>query len=281
MLSLANSAARRTSTGQVVTYVLLALVAAFFIVPIIWLVVEAFGGNLGLISGTLGVWGVWLINSTIYSAAGAAIAIATCVPAGYAIATHEFPGRRVLLILTMLIMLIPTSALVLPLFLEANEVHLLTSPFAVILPYSLFPFGVYLSYLYFQTERFNILFQTARTDGCNEWKVFRRIAVPLSKPVAALIVFLNIVASWTNFFLPWVMYWSTDATNRYPLPLGIALQLFSGETSGEYLGVVQLHTTSPPSAIAFLLLATLAPVVVVLVLAQRWIRSGQFQGMLH
>jgi multiple sugar transport system permease protein len=278
MLSHANSAARRTSTGQVVAYVLLALVAAFFLVPIVWLVFEAIGGNLGLIGGNLGVW---LINSTIYSAAGAAIAIATCVPGGYAIATHEFPGRRGLLILTMLVMLIPTSALVLPLFLEANEVHLLTSPFAVILPYGLFPFGVYLSYLYFQTERFNVLFQTARADGCDEWKVFRHIAIPLSKPVAALIVFLNIVASWTNFFLPWVMYWSTDATNRYPLPLGIALQLFNGETSGEYLGVVQLHTTWPPSAIAFLLLATIVPVVVVLVLAQRWIRSGQFQGAFH
>ena len=278
MLSHANSAARRTSTGQVVMYVLLALVAAFFLVPIVWLVFEAIGGNLGLISGNLGVW---LINSTIYSAAGAAIAIATCVPAGYAIATHEFPGRRGLLILTMLVMLIPTSALVLPLFLEANEVHLLTSPFAVILPYGLFPFGVYLSYLYFHNERFNVLFQTARTDGCDEWKVFRHIAIPLSKPVAALIVFLNIVASWTNFFLPWVMYWTTDATNRYPLPLGIALQLFNGETSGEYLGVVQLHTTWPPSEIALLLLVAIAPVVVVLVLAQRWIRSGQFPEVFH
>jgi multiple sugar transport system permease protein len=276
MLSHAHLAARRTSAGQVVTYVLLALVAAFFLVPIIWLVVEAIGGNVGLISGNLRVW---LINSTIYSAAGAAIAIATCVPAGYAIATHEFPGRRALLILTMLVMLIPTSALVLPLFLEANEVHLLTSPFAVILPYGLFPFGVYLSYLYFQTERFNVLFQTARTDGCDEWKVFRHIAIPLAKPVAALIVFLNIVASWTNFFLPWVMYWSTDATNRYPLPLGIALQLFNGETSGEYLRVIQLHTTWPPSAIALLLLTAMVPVVGVLVLAQRWIRSGQFQGV--
>ncbi len=257
-------------------YVLLALFAAFFAVPIIWLVFEAIGVHLGLIGGNLGLW---LFNSTIYSAAGAAIAIATCIPAGYAIATHEFPGRRALLILTMLVMLIPTSALVLPLFLEANEVHQLTSPFAVIVPYGLFPFGVYLSYLYFHTERFNVLFQTARSDGCNEWQVFRHIAVPLSKPVAALIVFLNIVASWTNFFLPWVMYWSTDTTNRYPLPLGIALQLFSGETSGEYLGVVQLHTSLPPSAIAFLLLATIAPVVVVLVLARRWIGSGHFQGV--
>ena len=77
MLSLANSAARRTSTGRVVMYVLLALFAAFFAVPIIWLVFEAIGVHLGLIGGNLGLW---LFNSTIYSAAGAAIAIAACIP---------------------------------------------------------------------------------------------------------------------------------------------------------------------------------------------------------
>ena len=215
MLSRTRLRKWRASPGEMAMYVVLTLFAAFFGVPVVWLVLEAVGGNLGL----------WLFNSVFYSVAGAAIAIGVGVPAGYAIATHDFPGRRAVLILTMLVMLIPTSALVLPLFLEANSVHLLKSPLAAILPYGLFPFGVYLSYLYFNTERFNALFQTARIDGCSEWHVFRLVAVPLAKPITALIVFLNFVASWTNFFLPWVMYWSTDAANRYPLPLGIALQL--------------------------------------------------------
>ena len=160
----ANWVTRRLSPGQLVAYVLATLAATFFVVPIVWLVLEAtIGGHLGR----------WLFNSAFYSTAGAAIAVAFCVPAGYGIATHEFRGRRALLILTMLVMLIPTSALVLPLFLEANSVHMLTSPLAVILPYGLFPFGVYLSYLYFNTERFNVLLQTARLDGCDEWQVFR------------------------------------------------------------------------------------------------------------
>lgn len=265
----ADSGTRQLSRNQVGSYLLVTLVAAFFAVPIVWLVLEAIGGNLGL----------WLFNSAFYSTTGAAIAIGLCVPAGYGIATHEFPGRRALLVLTMLVMLIPTSALVLPLFLEANSVHLLTSPLAVILPYGLFPFGVYLSYLYFHTERFNVLLQTARLDGCDEWQVFRRIAMPLSAPVAALIVLLNFVASWTNFFLPWTMYWSLDTTRRYPLAVGIADQLFDRETFGNVPAVLNLHTNSPPSSIAFLLLVTGAPVVVVFVLAQRWIGSGKVQGV--
>ncbi len=260
---------RRPTTGQVMSYVLVFLVATFFAVPIVWLVLEAIGSNLGL----------WLFNSAFYSTAGAAIAVGTCVPAGYGIATHEFPGRRALLILTMLVMLIPTSALVLPLFLEANSVNLLASPLAVILPYGLFPFGVYLSYLYFNTERFNVLLQTARLDGCDEWQAFRRVAVPLSAPVSALIVFLNFVASWTNFFLPWVMYWSLGTTKRYPLAVGIAQQLFDRETFGNIPAVLNLKTTSPPSSIAFLLLVTAAPVVIVFVLVQRWIGTGKLQGV--
>ncbi len=260
---------RRPSTGQLLTYLVLGVMAAFFAVPIVWAMIEA-----------VGVTAVrWLLNSAFYSTAGVIIAVVLCVPAGYGLATHDFPGRRPLLILTILMMLIPANALVLPLFLEANAAHLLTSPLAVILPYGLFPFGVYLSYLYFNTARFHSLLESARIDGCNEWQVFRRIAVPLSLPVSALIVFLNFVASWTNFFLPWVMFWSFGTTSRYPLSLGIALQLYHPQTQGFYTGALQLHTSSPPSQVALLVLVAGAPVVIVLVLAQRWIGSGQLQGV--
>ena len=156
---------------------------------------------------------------------------------------------------------------------------LLGSPLAVILPYGLFPFGVYLSYLYFNTDRFKSLIDTARADGGGEWQVFRRVALPLSAPISALIVLLNFVASWTNFLLPWVMYWSLGTTGRYPLSLGIALQLFHGETVGNSLNVLQLQTTSPPGSIAFLLLVTGAPVVLLFVFAQRWIGAGKLQGL--
>lgn len=257
------------SAGQVMVFLTLSIVAAFFAVPIVWAVIEVIGGT------TMH----WLFNSAFYSTAGAVIAVALCVPAGYGLATHEFAGRRPLLILTILVMLIPPSALVLPLFLEANAVHLLGSPLAVIVPYGLFPFGVYLSYLYFNTARFEVLLQTGRTDGCGEWQLFRQVALPLSAPVSALIVFLNFLASWTNFFLPWVMYWPLDNANRYPLSLGIALQLYTSQTTGFYTAGLQLHTSSPPGQVAVLLLVTCAPVLIVLALAQRWIGSGQFGEM--
>lgn len=260
---------RRPSAGELVTYLVLTLMAAFFAVPIVWAIVEAIG-----VSAVR-----WLFNSTLYSGGGVVLAVLLCVPAGYGLATHDFIGRRPLLILTILVMLIPPAALVLPLFLEANAAHLLTSPLALILPYGLFPFGVYLAYLYFNNARFGSLLEAARIDGCNEWQVFRRIAVPLSMPISALIVFLNFVASWTNFFLPWVMYWPFDEVGHYPLSLGIALQLDNSQTTGFYTAGLQLHTSSPPSQVALLVLVAGAPVVVVFVLLQRWIGSGQIQGV--
>lgn len=273
MRSLMSLSSRRVPPGQLVALLLLTLMAAFFAVPIVWAVAEAVDGSIGDTALH------WLLNSGFYSIAGAAIAVGCSVPAGYGLATHEFRGRRPLLIVTILVMLIPPNALVLPLFLEANAVHLLASPLAVILPYGLFPFGVYLSYLYFNTTRFSSLLESARIDGCNEWEAFRKIAAPLALPVSALIVFLNFVASWTNFFLPWVMYWSLDTVGRYPLSLGIAIQLDNPQTNGFYTQALQLHTSSPPSQVALLVLLSGAPVVAVFVLAQRWIGSGQVQGV--
>jgi multiple sugar transport system permease protein len=262
----------------------LAIMAAFFVVPIVWAIVETFSGsaapgalNVGFNAtpAATGSTGEWLLNSMFYSTSGAAIALILGITAGYGLASYDFPGRRLLLVVTVIVMLIPPNALALPLFLEANAAHLLASPLAVILPYGLFPFGVYLAYLFFNTPRFRVLFQAARADGCGEWAVFRRIAVPLSLPVAALIVFLNFLASWTNFFLPWVMYWSFGQTGRYPVSLGIALQLDTSQTSGFYTGQLQLHTTSSPSHIALLLVVTCAPVLAVFIGAQRWIGAGQ------
>ncbi len=283
--------------GRLAAIATLAVAAAFFAVPIVWLVLQSSNavvrpwsfGSFGQIAHTWhrifasnwigGDTLLWLANSTLYSAAGAAIAVALCVPAGYGLAATEFAGRRLLLAITMVVMLIPANALVLPLFLEANAVHLLSSPLAVILPFGLFPFGVFLAYLYFDTPAVHHLLTAARVDGCDEWQAFRRVAVPLATPVAVLIALLDFVAGWTNYFLPWVMYGATTTTGRYPVALGIAAELIPGQSSGSYLGNLQLTTTAPPAEIALLILVTSAPVLAVFVLAQRWIGAGRLRGV--
>lgn len=248
---------------------MLILSTLFFLVPIIWLLLKPFDSGQSF---------TWLKNSVFYSGAGVLIAVILGIPAGYGLATIEFVGRRPLLIGTMIAMLIPSNALVLPLFLEANSFHLLGSPLAVILPYGLFPFGVYIAYLFYNTPRVHGLLAAARVDGCSEWQAFRRVVLPLSPPILGLIVVFDFIASWTNYFLPWVMYAEYDFTHRFPLSLGIAQQLMPGSTSGDFTKNIQLQLATSPSGEAIMLILNAAPVVLVLLIAQRWIVSDRLQG---
>ena len=311
-----------SSAKRLVLWAVLAVVAIFFVVPILWLLLEttragqtgpdtqagaplAFGSLHQLVanwqvlfSGLVGQIGTWLENSFLYSGSGVLIAVGLGIPAGYGLATFDFFGRRLLLLTTMIAMLIPTNALVLPLVLEAHSLGMLSSPFAVILPYGLFPFGVYLAYLYFNAPRVFGLLAAARSDGCSEWQAFRHVALPLSTPVLGLVVVLDFIASWTNYFLPWGMYLAFGCTassttniacqtGRYPVTLGVAQQLMAGapapfavpQLSGTVLSSVQMQTNAPASVEALLIFVSCAPVIIVLVIAQRWIASGRLQGI--
>jgi len=102
-------------------------------------------------------------------------------------------------------MLVPSTALVLPIFLELSAVHLIGNPLAAILPFSFFPFGVYLTYIYFSTAIPRDLLDAARIDGASEFQVFARVAMPLATPVVALVGFFSFTSNWNNYFLPYVM----------------------------------------------------------------------------
>ena len=152
-----------------------------------------------------GVFTTWLGNSAFYSFAALVLTLVVSIPAGYALALVEFKGRRILLVTTLIVMLIPNTALVLPIFLELSAFRLIGSPLAVILPFSFFPFGVYLTYIYFSTAVSRDLLNAARIDGAGELRVFAQVAMPLATPVIALVGFFNFVGNWNNYFLPFLV----------------------------------------------------------------------------
>ena len=95
-----------------------------------WRNMDAFGGH---------IFRRWMENSLLYSLGATAIAIAVGVPAGYGLATGRFRGRRLVLSLTLIAMLIPASSLVLPIYLELNAMRLIGNVFSIILPFAFFP----------------------------------------------------------------------------------------------------------------------------------------------
>ncbi|MCU1492561.1 MAG: sugar transporter permease [Acidimicrobiaceae bacterium] len=285
-------------TGRLAARVLAALVlataAAFFLIPLVWLLLAptktdhqlvvqspfAFGSLARvatswnhLVAYEGGAILVWLRNSAIYSFSGTAIAILVGIPAGYGLAVTQFVGRKTLLVATLVVMIMPSTALVLPLFLEMNAFHLIGNAFSVILPFAFFPFGVYLAYIYFSSTIPPDLLAASRIDGCTEWKTFRFIAMPLATPVIALVAFFDFVASWNNFFLPFVML---PSSNQYPVQVGLENLLSSTPAFNPTIGGSQLAVYRPELALA--ILVAIAPVLIVFLFAQRALVAGLLAG---
>lgn len=201
----------------------------------------------------------WLENSMVYSFGATGLTLLTAVPAGYGLAIGRFRGRNLVLTATTIAMLMPATALALPTFLELNALHLLGSMFSVLLPFAFFPFGVFLAYLYYATALPSGLLDAARIDGCGEWQVFRRVALPLARPLLGLVFLLAFVADWTNFFLPYIVL---DDSREFPVQVGINDMLLGGP--------------QPVLALAGLIAAV--PIGVVFILAQRTIVRGLIAG---
>ena len=166
-----------------------------------WRTITAYGGGLFLL---------WLRNSILVSLGGTALAVFAGLPAGYALACLRFRLRRPLLLITLVLMVMPNTVLVVPLFLEVNAVHLTDSLLAVLIIFGFYPFGVFLSYIFYTELLPRELLDASRLDGCSEIGVFKRIALPIARPAIALIVFFSMVSHWNNFFLSYVMLSSTE-----------------------------------------------------------------------
>jgi len=202
--------------------------------------------------------------------------VLAAIPAGYGLALTQFIGRRTLLITTLIVMIMPATALVLPLFLEINKIGLYGTVWSLILPFGFFPFGVYLAYIYFSSTIPKDLLAAARIDGANEWSVFRFIAMPLARPIIGLVGFFAFVASWNNFFLPFVM---TYDNSQYPVQIGLAqlisgTQVFNPANFSAGTSVESLHR--PDLAMAVLI--AILPVLVVFLFSQRTLVQGMLAG---
>lgn len=278
--------------GRALAWITIGFFLIFFVLPIIWLVLaptktarqllldgpftfgafETLATNWNeLMAFQNGIVWVWLGNATMYSGLALVLTLVVSIPAGYALALVEFRGRRALLAVTLIVMLIPNTALVLPIFLELSALKLVGTPLSVILPFAFFPFGVYLTYIYFSTAVSRDLLNAARIDGAGEFRVFAQVAMPLATPVIALVGFFNLVGNWNNYFLPFVMV----PGRKSPIQVGLAellsnVPLFNPTSAGSV-------TISLP-VLAMATILSVAPVLVIFLFSQRFLVSGMTAG---
>ena len=220
-----------------------------------------------------GVIGQWVINSVLYNAAIVVIATVTASLAGFVISASRIRFKKTFLISTLIMMLIPPVALVIPLFVLMDKVGLVDNPWSVILISSLYPFGAFLSYIYYSTTIPPELYESARLDGCSDWQLYTRIAFPLSGALLGLLAFFAFIGNWANYFMPYVMLYSGE---NYTLPLGLGFLFSSTPAINPGVGATSVPIYKPEIALAGALIAF--PIMVMFLISQKRLIRGMLAG---
>ncbi|MFD7528879.1 carbohydrate ABC transporter permease [Streptomyces sp. NPDC059849] len=263
------------------------LVLVYTLLPLVWLVINATKDQNGLLD-SFGLWfaddvnlwdnitrtltyddGVfvrWLLNTLLYVVAGAGGATVLAVLGGYALAKYDFPGRKAVFAVVLGAVAIPGTALAVPTFLMFSNMGLTDTPWAVIIPSLISPFGLYLMWVFAAEAVPTELLEAARIDGSGELRTFFRIALPLLMPGTVTVLLFSMVATWNNYFLPLIMIKDPD---WYPLTLGLNAWNAQAQTAGGE-AVFDLIVTGS--------LLTIVPIVVVFLLLQRFWQSGLAAG---
>lgn len=214
-----------------------------------------------------GVYVRWLANTVGYSIASALGASLFAAAAGYAFAKFEFAGRRGLFGVILGAVLVPHTALVIPLFLLLSQTGLVNTPLAVILPSMISPFGVYLMRVYAERAVPDELLDAARIDGAREFRIFVSVAFRLLVPGFVTVLLLTFVAAWNNYFLPLVVL---SNPSYFPLTVGLASWYQQASAGSGAEALFSLVLTGA--------LVSILPVLALFLFMQRYWQSGLSLG---
>ncbi len=214
-----------------------------------------------------GIFGTWLWNTFYYATLSAVGATLVCTMAGYAFAKYDFFGKRFLYALVLGAVMIPQTALVIPLFLMFSSIKILDTPWAVILPALVFPQGVFLMRAYIDEAVSNEIIDAGRVDGAGEFYIFSALAFRLLAPAATTIFVLSFVASWNNYFLPLVVL---NNSEHFPVTVGLA-NWYASATSGSG-GALLFYRGDGRS------LVSIVPVIIAFLMIQRFWQGGLATG---
>jgi multiple sugar transport system permease protein len=269
---------------------LLVLMAVFFVAPLGWLFLSTTKNTQQLfslpmyrppahislgqnVSSTFSVNGgafrYWLVNSVVYSVVIAVGATYLSTLCGYAVAKLRFRGKRLISSSVMGSLMIPTSVLVIPLFVLERVLHLTNTYQGVILPELVSAFGAFFMMVYVGEAIPTDLIEQARIDGAGEMRIFHRIALPILRPGLVTLLLILFVGAWNNFFLPLVLLQNAQL---FPIPVGVDVWLGQLSTGG---AVQPLY----PQIIMASVISVL-PLLFLFPLLQRYVTRGITLGAL-
>jgi multiple sugar transport system permease protein len=274
---------RRSKRMTIIT----AIVLLYTLIPLLWLFINATKTQSNLL-GSFGLWfngdfslwdnvrdtlsyndGIflrWLGNTVFYVVIGAGGATLLAILGGYGLAKFQFPGKRWVFAVVIGAVAVPGTALAVPTFLMFSKMGLTNTPWAVIIPSLISPFGLYLMWTFAADAIPTELLEAARVDGANEARTFAQISFPLLAPGVVTVLLFTMTATWNNYFLPLIMLKDPD---WYPLTLGLNAWNAQAATSGGE-AIFNLVITGS--------LLTILPLIAAFLLLQRYWQSGLAAG---
>ncbi|MBB2900355.1 multiple sugar transport system permease protein [Kineococcus radiotolerans] len=244
-----------------ITAVVLGIFAVIWLIPSLWAIKTSFTDNavsalgtqailkdvnptLASYSALLGggdLWN-WYLASFITSTLSAALVVVFASMAAFAISRMRFRGRNVVFVLLLAGIMVPADVLIIPIFQLLNSVGLLNTYWAVIFPQvssviALFVFKQFFDGLPKELE------EAARLDGATNWRIYRSVIMPLSRPVLSAMAIVTFVGVWNNLILPLYVLSNPDLMT---IPVGLATvqgsfgQRFSDIQASTILGALPL-----------------------------------------
>ena len=202
-----------------------------------------------------------MLNSIFLASVCSILATLFCAAGGYALAKFQFRGRRVLTLGILSTVVLPSSLLLGPGFETLFHLGLVNSYAGVILPALAPAFGIYL----FRQAMLNAvpseILESARIDGCGEFRLFYVIVLPLIRPMVSAFMTIVFIGTWNNFIIPQIVLQSPEGH-----PLAVAIFGLKGLYSADY-SLIMAGT-----------LVSIAPVMVLFLMLQREFISGLTSG---
>lgn len=261
---------------RIITTVVLIPVCLIWIYPFLWMLSASVKPNgkvfagLGLFptkwyfSNYVEAWndahmGRYFVNTTIVTVSAVAIVLLTTSTMGYVLGRYSFPGRKVVVGVLAALVFLPQGYTIIPIFDLVTKLHLTGNLFGIILAQSgsahiiqVLLFAGYFRQLPRELE------ESAKVDGAGFLRIFVQIFLPLSKPVIATTIILQVIASWNDFLIPLVL--TSSQPNLRTLAVGV--YSFQGNNQTNYSDM------AAASAISLL------PVIIIFLMLQRHFIEG-------
>lgn len=206
------------------------------------------------------VRGLW--NSSIISISVTIISVYFSLMFAYAIHVYDFAYKKFLYGFVLVLVMVPTQVAIIGFFRYMAVLKLTNSYIPLILPAIAAPASIFFAKQYLEAVIVKDLIDAARIDGCSELTIFHKIMLPIAKPGAFTMGIFAFVASWNNFFTPFILI---SKMNKYTLPM--LVQTLRGDTYRTEYGSIYLG-----------LALSIIPIIIVYAIFSKYIVSGISMG---